>query len=458
MDDTRLKTSLVLSTTSGVISTLGSILIILVLLRSPKKLGSTYRRLVFGMSCMDILHSLVYVAAGLPVPDDELIWRSNNAIGNIATCNVQGFMNYTGLMGSVFYDCMLSIYFIMVVVYSKREDFFQKRIEPLFHAISVLFPSGIGIFLLVTKYFNGVGIVCWIASYPAECEFDPQTKCTRGEHATRFKYYFQYGPLALIALIFFACMIRLSCFITKQFKKMKTYGANEFKANVKKKKKNMQSKPSLSGVSTQRVKRTINAKKSRNEIKQTFTQAMLYISAMVLTLSFPVLRLLTKEIEWTVLALQNFFLPLLGFFNFFIFIRPRIVVIMESKPELSHFQAIIIAITTREIVHASGKRTSMVMSIIRQTPRGSQISLGQVRAAAKLAAEEIKEEITLGLEDGLEVEENDSLQNDDCGLDESRSRSLRNDAEALDEVNFSDEVYSTKAEVVNMTEDYNNML
>merc|ERR1719491_2368083 len=58
-------------------------------------------------------------------------------------------------MGSAFYDCMLSIYFTLVIVYSKRETFIQKRIEPLFHLFSILIPLGIGIFLMVTNYFNG---------------------------------------------------------------------------------------------------------------------------------------------------------------------------------------------------------------------------------------------------------------------------------------------------------------
>merc|ERR1740139_1414587 len=101
------------------------------------------------MSCMDILHSLSWVAAGLPAPKDTTSSVVPNAIGNVTTCNIQGLMGYTGLIGSVSYDCMLSIYFVMVVVYSKREDDIQKKIEPFFHAISILAPVGAGIFLLV---------------------------------------------------------------------------------------------------------------------------------------------------------------------------------------------------------------------------------------------------------------------------------------------------------------------
>ena len=134
-------------------------MIIVVLLRSPKKLKSLYRRLVFGLSCMDIVHSLTYVAGGLPVPNDAGSWHSTNAIGNVTTCNIQGFMNYTGLMGSLCYACMLRIYFTLVIVYSKNDNLIKKSVEPFFHTFSILIPLGLGIFLMATNQCLHVGFI-----------------------------------------------------------------------------------------------------------------------------------------------------------------------------------------------------------------------------------------------------------------------------------------------------------
>ena len=164
-------------------------------LRSTKKLKSVYRRLVFGLSCMDIVHSLTYVAGGLPVPNDAGSWHSNYAIGNVTTCNIQGFMNYTGLMGSLFYACMLSIYFTLVIVYSKNDNLIQKSVEPFFHAFSILIPLGLGIFLMTTNHFNSVGFTCWIHWYPRLCKEEENIDCTRGEDASWYKIFFQYVPL-----------------------------------------------------------------------------------------------------------------------------------------------------------------------------------------------------------------------------------------------------------------------
>ena len=133
-------------------------------LRSPKKLKSVYRRLVFGLSCMDIVHSLTYVAGGLPVPNDAGTWHSTNAIGNVTTCNIQGFINYAGLMGSLCYACMLRIYFTLVIVYSKNDNLIKKSVEPFFHAFSILIPLGLGIFLMATNQLKRLRTQCRLQS------------------------------------------------------------------------------------------------------------------------------------------------------------------------------------------------------------------------------------------------------------------------------------------------------
>jgi len=477
------------SITAGIISVIGSTTIIVVLLRSPKRLQSIYRRLVFGMSCMDILHSLSYIAGGLPAPKETAGWWSRNAIGNIATCNIQGFANYAGMIGSVFYSCALALYFVMVVVYSKREDVIQKKIEPFFHAISTLVPFGAGIFLLVTQHFNDASTICWIARSPFDC-YKEDIACKRGENAALYRWYFAGFPLLLVVLIVLGCMLRLSWSIRKQLKKMKKYGANKFVANVEKKRRNSIILTSGTNLHSKKI-RMSKPSKSKEETKQMLTQAMLYVMALLITFFFAFLWQIVKTYFWLYL-LEVTFTPLLGFFNFFIFIRPRVIMTMQNRPELSFFQAFYTAITAKEIISPSGRRGSMMMTARKSCAqtltrrKGSAMSSDAILAAvAKIAQEEDDErDLEHGLEGtendlppnsicGLEVmesasplysitnlegmEESDSPLNTVCGLEEMCSDPKPKSSEAQginDAANATDDVDGT----FNMTKDYTNML
>jgi len=386
------------SISSGILSVLGSTTIIVILLRSPKNLKSTYRRLVFGMSCMDILHSLSYVLSGWPLPADADDSPVHYAIGNIATCNIQGFMNYTGCMGSVLYDCMLSIYFLMVVVYSKREEFFQKIIEPIFHAVSILVPTAIGIFLMATTHFNPSGNICWVAPKPSGCgnRKGSDIECVRGKHALSYRWYFQGYPLILCMIIVITCMLCLSYSIRKQLKKMNKYGASQFAANVEKKRReSIRAVPSQPGINLRNRKKTMNASsKSKAEKEQTFKQAILYVSALLVTFLFAFIWNIVRT-YWVLYFLEMTFVPLLGFFNFFIFIRPRIVMTRQSKPGLSYFRVFIIAITSKEITSSgrSARRSSQMAFGRRSSQTRSLLMSSDIIAAARIVeAEELKEE------------------------------------------------------------------
>jgi len=428
--ESQISAALAFSIISGIISVIGSTTIIVVLLRSPKKLTSTYRRLVFGMSCFDVLHSISYVASGLPAPQGTNDTWARNTIGNTATCNIQGLVTYTGMMGSVFYDCMLSIYFVLVVVYSKREDFIQKRIEPFFHATAILIPVGAGIFLLVTKRFNWAGSICWINNLPPDCDMNEDIDCTRGANAKRYRWIFAGYPVLLVLLIVIGCMLRLSWSIRKQLTKMKKYGASQFASKVnKKRRESIIAAPSTpENIMLSKKIGTSAPRKSQNETKQTFTQAILYVMALIFTFFFAFVYNLTRR-HYALYLLQVIFMPLLGFFNFFIFIRPRVVMTRQSKPELSFFQAFRIAVTAKEVISPSGRRGSVAMRMRRSCTTnltGRRSSLISSDATLAAAARVVQAEDEHEMEQGLEEMESDSPSNNVHGLDVISSASQLN--------------------------------
>jgi len=490
--EAKVSAALGLSISCGIVSVVGSTMIIVILLRSPKKLTSPYRRLVFGMSCMDIIHSLSFVLAGLPSPADNKYAR--NAIGNICTCNIQGLMAYSGCMGSVTYDCMLSIYFVMVVVYSKREDFIRHRIEPFFHALSALVPLAAGIFLIATTSFNASGYMCWISPSPLVCSApwaDPDVKveCTRGKNAMAYRKYFQVYPLLLAIFIIIGCMIRLSCAIRAQLKNNKKYGSSQFEANVARKRRaSMKEEPSTPvGSQLQYRNKTINAPDiSKTERKETFTQALLYIMALLLTFFFAFIYQIFpggRKQYWLYL-LQVSLVPLLGFFNFFIFIRPRVFMTRQCNPELSFFQAFITAVTSKEVkpparrgtVSNRMRRSSLPFTgrMRPQTPRVSYMSSDSILAAVQIVQreEEVKEQEAnqkKAMEDDHKLENKHQLKNGlpkivtnysldiTGGLESNDSdSSLGSNAEAQEWKDTP--VVIEEDAALNMTEDFHNMI
>lgn len=414
---------------------------------------------------MDILHSLSWVAAGLPAPKDTTSSVVRNAIGNVTTCNIQGFMSYTGLVGSVSYDCMLSIYFVMVVVYSKREDEISKRIEPFFHILSICAPLGAGIFLMVTENFNNAGAICWIHTFPVDCAMDADIVCTRGENAFTWLVFFLGFPLALCFLIIIGCMLRLSYSVWKQLKKMRKYGASEFAAKVKRKRRQDMTVTSPTEFN-QKLKRRIatSARKSHNETRQTFTQAMLYVVALCLTFFFAItIQIMGPEYFW-LYVLQGTFVPLLGFFNFFIFIRPRVVMTMQTKPELSFFRACFAAIKAKEVQSPTGRRCSLGINTRRssQTFSGFDTVAAAVRA---MQAEDSREEGKEAIESSIENEhrfegELDEIKGDLFSYDTNELDEMGIDSlsEVVETEDTSDTNNDAEDEEFKMTEDYRNML
>lgn len=182
---------------------------------------------------------------------------------------------------------------------------------------------------------------------------------------------------------------------------MKKYGASQFIDNVEKKRRASDIAPSQPRVNLRLRKRTATASaKSKTEKQQTVVQALLYVGALLLTFLFAFIWNIVHR-YWVIYLLEMTFIPLLGMFNFLIFIRPRIVMIRQCKPELSYFKTFVTAITSKEIT--LGRRASISGNIRRSsqlafgrrssTTRSSMISSDIIAAAQTVQAEELKEDV-----------------------------------------------------------------
>jgi hypothetical protein len=227
---------------SGSISFIASILLVTHILRSHECLSSTYHRLIFGLSAADIISSFAYALSSTMVPK-EMSYLVPFAIGNIATCDAQGFLIAVAVTVSVGYNCSVCFYYLAIITYNKKFDYIEKKLEHWFHGISILFPLVLSGILLATNTYNGPnGGVCWsephdpphcIGYKTGEIPAGYSIPCGRGGpqdgHAelrtiTRLIEYF--WCLIIAPLIILVTMVMMYRSVTNTENRMQKYGVS----------------------------------------------------------------------------------------------------------------------------------------------------------------------------------------------------------------------------------------
>ena len=322
-------------------SILGSASIITMLLRSEKKLGSTYRRLLFGMSIMDIIFSLSVVTGSFASPKGTpLVW---SPVGNTTTCTLQGWALYSGNIGLTFYNCSLCLYYTLSIARNIKKDM-MIRIERFFHAIPALWLVFSTIFLLKTKSINNFGVSCMISSYPRGCDSKTSdVECTRGENARHYRMILHVFPIMIGFVVICASMAVLCHSIRSQEKKMKAFRLN-LQASLPQSILELR-KDSITEVNSSTFPRVRRQKESAGTRlrKDAFKQAMCHVVAYFLSYAFAVIFQLiafTGKMSFVAWYLQQLTTPAQGFFNFIVFLRPRIMSVRASRPELSLLQTL----------------------------------------------------------------------------------------------------------------------
>lgn len=135
------------------------------------------------------------------------------ALGSEATCTAQGFFIQLGFAVPL-YNCVLCMYFLLVIKYHKPERDLQKFFEPIGHLLSLGYPLGTAIAGAVMDLYHSNGFFCWIEPYPYKCnelpEFLFQTKdwyrCTKAENAFYFQWIFG-GIILLFSFVAIAVIM-----------------------------------------------------------------------------------------------------------------------------------------------------------------------------------------------------------------------------------------------------------
>ena len=351
---------------SGIVSLLSYTVILYMILSDRKvKLKRIHNRIMMMMSCFGIINALGWSLATSPVPrGTHMVY---GAIGNRASCSLQGFLLQ---MGSAVpsYNLAISIYFLLVVRYNIPDARIESRIEPCMHAICTLYPIGTAIAGLALRLYHVKGAMCWIEASPWGCNRVKGIPCTENPHSLLYELAFVGVWFIIIGVGISSIMILIYCTVRCSEQRMKKFNFTTRKGIVS---------SSNSSISKDR--------------KNTGIQAMLYISSFVFTYVWAILYYVAavghgKNADTCILLLFYFFTPLQGLWNLILYIRPRYLVVSEEYPDMTFLWKVKTVIFTPESQRRQSslktvksfsrnvQQTNTTRPIIQQSPRNNRAS------------------------------------------------------------------------------------
>jgi len=125
---------------SAMLSFLGSLYIVISILKHDQRQGKTYHQLMLGISFFDIIGSLAYLFGFALLPSGASI---PNARGNLHTCTLQGTMIQLSNTG-VMFNLLLALYFLFTVSRNWKEHQF-KKIRRYVYAVVLLVGAGLAL-------------------------------------------------------------------------------------------------------------------------------------------------------------------------------------------------------------------------------------------------------------------------------------------------------------------------
>jgi len=136
----------------AILSILGSIGMIISVLNDKERRKKVIGELIIALSCFDIIGSLGYAFASLPIPKEDYIL---GAKGNTASCKAQGFFIQLGTT-SLYINVSIAFYYLLIIQFSWRERRLRKsRVYYLLYAVPITI-GAIFAFAAIPYYENAI--------------------------------------------------------------------------------------------------------------------------------------------------------------------------------------------------------------------------------------------------------------------------------------------------------------
>jgi len=326
-------TLIVLQVLSSTLSLIGSCIIIFKILRkSCQKQASTtpYDRIILGLSSCDVLMSFTFMVGPFLLPSDTS--RRSSAIGNDSTCTHLGFLLQLSCFWAVWYNCILSFYYLLTVRFKvKRKDFCKKYEKWMHLSGAIFFPTTATLGLFGQWYQEErFAMVCWIGEVPKNCEENGGT-CI----GTYIGVSFGAAPAVFTLIALIVNNIIIYVHVRKSLLSptpLTTGNGDTIDAeNTKSKGENETS------AERQSVQRELR--------KEAAVQGFLYVVTFVLTFVPCFIVNIIETIVpygmedpvalYPLLVATSTLVPLQGFFNVFVYVRPSYTRFRAANPDKS---------------------------------------------------------------------------------------------------------------------------
>jgi len=269
---------------------------------------------MFGMSFADIMASTAMSLTTLPMPrnDDpvwnrkgygsyngETFWSDQTKIGNEQTCAVQGFFFSTGISIMFAYNGMLCFYYACAIAFRMHEKDIRKKVEPFLHGVPLVLGLCPAIPAFMYHFYTPITNDAWCTMRVKHVDTAPVSM-----------FIFRYLPASIGGLV--VLIVISLCLVIWRVRK------------------NGKLLKEMVDHNDIQVEERVTA--AHQNTKLIIFQSLAYIGALLVTLAFPLVRIMMgvdgywnfTDKEAAVYVLMGKFMvvlvPLQGFFNLIIFL------------------------------------------------------------------------------------------------------------------------------------------
>ena len=325
---------------------------------SKNKLSSPYRRLLFSLSSSDIIVSSALVTGPFSVPRNatSALW----AHGNVVTCDLNGILLSAGSGLVNLYMLLLCYYYLCKLKYGMTDRHF-KRIEVYFHAGAILYTL---VFSLAAGFLHTFNVtplagICFYYAYPYGCNIKGSSnfgQCTRGEYFEFFVLCCGVAVPILCLLGIIVCMILLSIHASEKTREHRQQSIENTQPKddsisssvVELAPTHITNNNSIQKIVLCNQHKIVVRHLSRLYMKETITQAALFVLGFILVKIVPLIVLILGSIgklqnsieDGPIPILLSSIYPLGGLVNILIYCRPKVNALRRQQAGLSWIGAL----------------------------------------------------------------------------------------------------------------------
>ena len=257
---------------------------------------------MFGMSFFDILSSVAIGLSTLPMPKDLPFPHSpydGTRLGNVQTCEAQGFMFILGFITVFAYNAMLFIYYTCSIAFQLKEKKIVKFVEPILHIAPIAFGLSVAIPPLIHDLYNPTTWDAWCTIAATG-----RGKETLNEDWMKMKMSNIDALVTQLCITLIALISVSTALIVWRVMKVERQLQN----------------PRIKRRSAAQLQ---EATRSHGNTKVVVKQVLAYLLSFAISLGVLLVRSVIVEPEW-VIYLSFALMPLQGFFNALIFISHKV--------------------------------------------------------------------------------------------------------------------------------------